>query len=127
MRIIIDNIDPSGLVPFLQLLLQKGNIMTALEDLQAKAAATAAAITDLAAAVEAGNANTDTLIAVANSTKDALVALQGQAAGGVVISAADIASVISTLDNGITAAAAAKDAVAAQSAETLAAASADAP
>ena len=54
-------------------------IMT-LEELKAQIAELDAKATDLAAQVEEGNAKTDALIVVANTTKDALVALQN--AGG---------------------------------------------
>jgi len=64
----------------------QGTIMTLLEDLQASTAA-------LTAKVEEANGKTDTLILIANTTKDALVALQNQPPG-VPITAADIQAVI---------------------------------
>jgi hypothetical protein len=85
MNLTIDiNVNFPGVLPFLTLF--KGKAMTLLEDLQASTAA-------LTAKVEEANAKTDALILIANTTKDALVALQGQPAG-LPITSADIQAVI---------------------------------
>lgn len=89
--------------------LMKGNVMGALEDLQAK-------VQEVNAKIEEANAKTDALIVVANTTKDALVALQN--AGGA--TAEQLAEVTATLQQGI-------DSLSAQEAETDAAAQAVAP
>lgn len=57
----------------------EGLIMT-LEELKAKVADLDASVTNLSAQVEEANGKTDELIIIANTTKDALVALQN--AGG---------------------------------------------
>ena len=101
--------------------------MTIADDFLAKATATAAAVSELTAKVEDSNAKTDTLILVATTTKDALVALQGQQAGGAVITAAQLAEVTAQMDNIIAAATASKVSITAQEAETDAAAGAVAP
>lgn len=109
LRIAIDvNVKFPGLLALLQPL--KENIMTALEDLQASAEA-------LLKKVEESNAKTDALILIANTTKDALVALQGQATG---ITAADIQAIVDKQK-------AAVASLTAQEAETDAAAVAVAP
>jgi hypothetical protein len=95
----------------------KDIIMTALEDLQAKAAESNAAIAALTAEVEVSNTKVDALIVTANMTKDALVALQG--AGGA--TAEQLAAVIAQMQGGIDSANAAKTSLVAQEAETDAA------
>lgn len=103
------NVNSPALAAFFQLL--EGNIMTMLEQLQVNTDA-------LLAKVDEANGKTDKLIVIANLTKDALVALQGQAGSGV--SAADIQAVIDKQTSAIAA-------LTAQEAETDAAAVAVAP
>lgn len=104
------NVNVPGLVPLLQ---QLGiQIMTKLEELQASTDA-------LTAKVEESNAKTDALIAVANSTKDALVALQGQLPTNPVTDA-DLQAIIDKQTAAVTS-------ITAQEAETDAAAAADTP
>lgn len=100
-------------------------IMGALEDLQAAAAANKTKIAELTTKVEEGNNNTDTLItaagdlvATANATKDALVALQSQ---GDAALAAKLAPIIQDLNDGTTAAQASIDSISTQETETTAA------
>ena len=52
----------------------------------------------LVANVEAGNVKTDSLIVVANTTKEALVALRDQVANGVAVTVADFDSMIAKAD-----------------------------
>ncbi len=105
------NVNVPGLVPLLH---QLGNqIMTKLEELQASTDA-------LTAKVEEANNKTDALIAVANSTKDALVALQGQVAAGNGVTDAQLQAVIDKQT-------AAVASITAQETETDAAAAADTP
>ena len=104
------NVNFPGVLPFLQLF--KGQTMTILEDLQASTAA-------LTTKVEEANAKTDALILVANTTKDALVALQNQPPG-VPITAADIQAIIDAQTVAVTS-------LTVQEAETDAAAAAVAP
>lgn len=99
-------------------------IMGIVEDLQAAQAANNAKIAELAGAVETANGKTDGLIAVANATKDALVALQ-QSSGAAL--AAQLQPIIDGLNAGTAQAQSAVDSLAAQNAETDAAAAADAP
>ena len=109
LRIAIDvNVNFPGLLALLQPL--KDHIMNALTDLQASTDA-------LTAKVEESNAKTDALILIANTTKDALVALQGQATG---ITATDIQAIVAKQT-------AAMASLTAQEAETDAAAAAVAP
>lgn len=77
------NVNLPGLAALFQLL--QGHIMTILAELQAKT-------DELVAKVDEANGKTDKLIVIANLTKDALVALQGQA--GVGVTAADIQAII---------------------------------
>lgn len=111
-RIVLDiNFNLPGLLPFLQLF--EGKIMGKLEALQASTDA-------LVAQVEEGNAKTDGLILVAQTTKDALVALQGSIAGGAIVSEADLQAIIDKQTAAVTS-------LNAQDAETDAAAVAVAP
>lgn len=103
------NVNSPGLAALLQSI--QGTIMTTLEQLQANTDA-------LLAKVEEANGKTDKLIVIANLTKDALVALQGQASGGV--TSADLQAIIDKQT-------AAMASLTAQDAETDAAAVAVAP
>lgn len=116
------NVNFPGLSAILQSFL--GNIMTILEDLQASTAAQKAAIESLTAKVEESNSKTDTLILIANTTKDALVALQGQSSP---ITAADIQAVIDAQTASVAAIGVSIASIDAQEAETDAAAVAVAP
>lgn len=123
LHIVVDvNLNFPGIGSVLQILLQqelqplrdsvaelKESIMGALEDLQAK-------VDEVNAQITEANAKTDALILVANTTKDALVALQN--AGGA--TAEQLAELTAKLQTGI-------DALNAQDAETDAAAGAVAP
>ncbi len=102
------NVNIPGLLPLVQ---QLGNqIMTKLDELNASTDA-------LAAKVEEDNTKTDALITVANATKDALVALQGQPGG---VTDAQLQAVIDKQTAAVTS-------ITAQEAETDAAAAADTP
>ena len=111
-RISLDiNLNLPGLLPFLKLFESKA--MSLIDDLKASTDA-------LVAQVEEGNAKTDQLILIASTTKDALVALQGQIGSGVMVTAADLQGIIDKQ-------AAAVASINAQDAETDAAAVAVAP
>ena len=97
-------------------------IMT-LDELKAQIADLDLKVTDLSAQVEEANGKTDTLIVVANTTKDALVALQN--AGGA--TPAQLQEIADSLTAVVVKVQAATDSVNAQDAETDAAAAAVAP
>lgn len=101
--------------------------MATLEQLQAKIAAANTSVTELTAAVEVSNSKTDELITVAGAVKDALVALRDQVAGGQVVSATDLDALVAQVDGVVAAAEASKVSIAAQTAETDAAATANLP
>lgn len=89
-HVVVDiNFNLPGVLPALKLF--EGLIMGKLDELNAKADA-------VVANTEESNAKTDALILVASTTKDALVALQGQIAGGEVITADQLDGVIAKLD-----------------------------
>lgn len=119
------NVNVPGLLPFLNS--WKESIMETLETLQAKATALGAKVDELKAEVEVANGKTDGLIVTATTTKDALVALQAQLAGGQVVTSAQLDAVAATLDAGLASATAAKDSLVVQEGETDAAATAVAP
>jgi len=101
--------------------------MVTLTDVQVAQAAQAEKIAALVAEVETANGKTDALITVANATKDALVALQGQLANGTLVSQADLQNIIDGMNAGATAAQTAQASLVTQEGETDAAAAADAP
>ena len=80
-----------GLLPFLNHM--KDTIMQELTDLKTASAALVAKVTET-------NAKVDALIVVANTTKDALVALQ---AAGTAVTAADLQAVIDQQNTALTA------------------------
>lgn len=79
------DINLPGFLPFLQHF--ESQIMSKLDELTTSTDA-------LLAKVEESNAKTDQLIVVANTTKDALAALQGQLAGGTAVTDADLQAII---------------------------------
>lgn len=97
-------------------------IMT-LDELKAQVAALDANVTNLQAQVEEANGKTDQLIVVANTTKDALVALQN--AGGA--TPAQLQEIADSLGTVVAKVQAATDSLNVQDAETDAAAAAVAP
>jgi low affinity Fe/Cu permease len=112
------NVNFPGLVAFFTQL--QGTVMDQLQILQSKVDELVASNTELAAKVEEGNGKTDELILVASTTKDALVALQGQ-------SAPDFQPLIDKLQGVIDKQTLTKASIAAQEAETGAAAVGVAP
>ena len=94
-----------------------------LETLKAQITDLDAKVTDLSAQVEEANGKTDELIVVANTTKDALVALQN--AGGA--TPEQLQEIADSLTAVVVKVQAATDSVNAQDAETDAAATAVAP
>lgn len=119
MNVTLDiNLHFPGLVAFFTQL--QGTVMDKLQELQAKADQLIASNDELHAKVEESNGKTDELILVASTTKDALVALQGQ-------SSPDFQPLIDKLQGVLDKQAATKASIVAQEAETGAAAASVAP
>ena len=98
---------------FLHHINHQRTIMTKLDELKTSTDA-------LVAKVEEGNAKTDALILVANTTKDALAALQASLATGTPVTTADLQALIDKQAGAVAS-------ITAQEAETDAAATAVAP